>query len=518
MNKSLLVEVFVPTTDDKKTDKGGKFGAIGTGYPVGRDIILTARHVIEQPHRDDRYPIVVRWYDYPDAGPSNGWFELKPEDVIWPGKDNIDAVLLRCPCPPEAGPYYGILTAEPPPQDAGWSSAGFPAAAKRDGKREPASFRGHMHSMGSKWHRFEVDVDVSPSEEEDWRGASGMPIFSHGKIYGLAKEIPRKFKGQKLHAVPACKLLEDDDFKKLIGYADQRVRRTDFERWLTAILRESTAAIEFLRKPGNLLHDANLRPDDLAASAANALLDCDIQKVIAGLSRAHEKLLDELRFSASEDLMAAAGVLQKAILVIVPCLFDHGVASGVRNHILNPDVALLEIPCVLPTLAEIVMAAAEDRPSEFRTDNDQIPVGTRQLPHPPETGLGGSKGHSEEIRASLMGKFRPGSWTAIRGDIDDYMFKSFASSAGDPDWTREQRVRLASRELKNASLKKHYMIYRLPEDEAGRRELQDGLRQLKKDYPSLVFLGLTGDFDVRLAESDVYGPLRSMLRRKLPKD
>jgi hypothetical protein len=47
-----------------------------------------------------------------------------------------------------------------------------------------------------------------------------------------------------------------------------------------------------------------------------------------------------------------------------------------------------------------------------------------------------------------------------------------------------------------------------------RRELQDGLCQLKKDYPALIFLGLTDDFDVEVAERDVYGLLRLMLGRK----
>jgi hypothetical protein len=198
MDKSLLVQVFVPTVDDKGEDGGGRVGSIGTGYPVGRDIILTARHVIERKDRDNRYAIAVRWHEYPNAGPSGGWFDLAPEDVIWIGKGEIDAVLLRCPRPREAGPYFGILSAEPPPQGARWSSAGFPSAAKRDGSREPASFAGRMHSKAPKWNRFDVDVIVSPSDEEDWKGASGMPIFGHGgtRIFGLAVEIPRNSKAR----------------------------------------------------------------------------------------------------------------------------------------------------------------------------------------------------------------------------------------------------------------------------------------------------------------------------------
>ena len=62
MEKSLLVAVFVPTTDAAGTDRGGARGVIGTGYPVGPDLILTARHLLNLEPRDTRYRLKVRWH------------------------------------------------------------------------------------------------------------------------------------------------------------------------------------------------------------------------------------------------------------------------------------------------------------------------------------------------------------------------------------------------------------------------------------------------------------------------
>jgi hypothetical protein len=274
MDKSLLVRIFVPTLDADKRDGGGRVGAVGTGYPVAQDVILTARHVLEPDDRDDRYPIAVCWHDYPDAGPAAGWYELtKPDDIIWIGQGELDAALLRCPRPPGASRYRGLVAEEAPRQGARWNSAGFPRAAKRDDVREHASFAGRMHSMTSKRTYFETDVDVSPSEEEDWKGASGMPIFAENtvKILGVAKEVPRKFKSERLHATAACKLLKDDGFRKAIGYADQLDRRRNFERKLRTILKKSDRAIGAMST--DLLRDADLDPADKATGAARCLLD-----------------------------------------------------------------------------------------------------------------------------------------------------------------------------------------------------------------------------------------------------
>ena len=66
MDKNLIVEIFVP-----KRGSNGKKGEIATGYPIGRDLILTARHVLCDDY-DANFPIEIRWR-YPEVDKSRWW-------------------------------------------------------------------------------------------------------------------------------------------------------------------------------------------------------------------------------------------------------------------------------------------------------------------------------------------------------------------------------------------------------------------------------------------------------------
>jgi len=95
------------------------------------------------------------------------------------------------------------------------------------------------------------------------------------------------------------------------------------------------------------------------------------------------------------------------------------------------------------------------------------------------------------------------------------MFKEFVRSTGGLDRSREERVTQASVELDNRSRRRrYYVVYRMPKGGAARRELRDGLCQLKRDYPALIFLGLTDNLSVDLAERKIYGQLPLILAKK----
>ena len=139
MDMSLLLEVFVPTFDDGRRDGRGEVGEVATGYPVGEDLILTARHVLEPEDRDPRYAIAVRWHRYPDAGPDRGWFPIHDQDVVWKGEGSLDAAIIRGPRPPELH-GKGIVSCKMPRAHTTWLGAAFrgPASSKACAIRCPS--------------------------------------------------------------------------------------------------------------------------------------------------------------------------------------------------------------------------------------------------------------------------------------------------------------------------------------------------------------------------------------------
>jgi hypothetical protein len=83
MDKNWLVQIFVPTTDPE-----GK-GSVGTGYPVARERILTARHVVFHENRDDSKPIEARWYHLDES--QREWRTVSK--IIWDSKKEEVAVI-----------------------------------------------------------------------------------------------------------------------------------------------------------------------------------------------------------------------------------------------------------------------------------------------------------------------------------------------------------------------------------------------------------------------------------------
>ena len=97
MDKDLIIAIFTPTKGGKSGAKGRISGVVGTGYPLTDDLILTSRHVVVPENRDQRGKIRLRWfYDKPADAGAPAWIPIDEDDLVWVGKGDLDAALVRC--------------------------------------------------------------------------------------------------------------------------------------------------------------------------------------------------------------------------------------------------------------------------------------------------------------------------------------------------------------------------------------------------------------------------------------
>ena len=515
MDKSLLVAVFVPTTDAAGTDHKGHEGTVATGYPVAPDLILTARHPFhpEPPvFRDERYPVKVRWHyhrQHPNADPQ-GWVTLaRDEDaMVWPGTAELDAVVLRCPRP-QGAVGWGIVSEEQPTDDMTWVSEGFPRASKYDALRHPSSFGGKCFSKASSENYFELSALAPPEAEEDWRGASGMPIFVGRRLLGVAQRVPMKFGAERLHATPCRKLLADQRFRDALGFDDRQARLDQAQSQLAEVL--TSAAAEALAEALGITADlSGLDPPERTGRVAQRLLETDIRRAITALRKAHQALTKTAGQEAAKPLVDAARL-------VVPALFDQGV---IRHAKATQDLALVPLPAGTRTVAEIIMAGVDAREARFhpREYEDHQPEGELSLPLHPEQGIGGDA--SAALAGHLKRKLDPGAeaMKKYRAPIDDYLLGTFARpEPGAPARELAERILLTADLLEDRRQdtgQTFYMVFYLPEDPAERQAIEGVVHELKRDYKAIAFLGLDPAFQQERADRKLADPLCRMLPLK----
>ena len=517
MDKSLLVCVFVPTTDAAGCDYQGRRGEIGTGYPVGPDLILSVRHLVDPvgpDRRDGRYPIKVRWHYYrkhPDAD-ANGWILIPDEAVICPEAADLDAMLLRCPRP-DGAVGWGIVSEEAPANDMQWTSEGFPDAGDYGGLRHPCSFGGRCFSKAAEEDYFELVAAAPPQGEGDWRGASGMPIFVGRRILGLARQVPRKFGAQRLHATPCWKLLADPRCRAALGFDARQARVAKARRALTRLLAPSPGGLAALAEA--LDCDPDLAgiadPRARADRVAECLLEkTDIRRAITALRQAHRTLLAEAGPQEAEPLVSAARL-------VVPALFDQGVVLHTRGL---QAVALVRLPVGTRTVAELIMAGVDGRAALFRprADEHDQPAGELSLPLHPEQGIGADPGAA--LAGHLERKLDPGREAVqrLRTSIDDYLLRTFArTEPGAPPRGRADLIRATADLLENwrrDTGQTLYMVFFLPDDPSERQPIESLAAELKRDFKAIAFLGLDPDPDQERADRNLVDPFCRMLPLK----
>ncbi|MFI3199492.1 MAG: hypothetical protein QX196_14350 [Methylococcaceae bacterium] len=206
MDYNLVAKITVPRTDNETKT--------GTAYPVGANLLLTARHVIEFNERDKTKSVTVEWEDFSAVVK----IESQDIDFVFDGGKKLDVILLRCPIPPGIAKAVSsdILGEEKIGSGKKWKTAGFP-------KVNGFNRKGVIGTYGVDADRSTIDLTLDDTTEakNEWGGMSGAPVFCI-ETHKLQAIIIIHNQGMKkqLIGVSVPYLMKQPEFRKALGLPD----------------------------------------------------------------------------------------------------------------------------------------------------------------------------------------------------------------------------------------------------------------------------------------------------------
>ncbi|MBF0624720.1 MAG: trypsin-like peptidase domain-containing protein [Magnetococcales bacterium] len=460
MNKNLLIEIYVRPRahPDKK-------GIIATGYPVPPGLILTARHVLFANDDDQPGLIELRWHH------QQGELRIsRSAQLVWDGSgDGYDAALLRCEFPNPLAGQFGILSDKPLDTDQRWESEGFPDAGNlADGPREAVPLKGAIFSAADNDKEFWLTVDAPTGSSQDWKGASGSPVFIGDRIVGIICSYPENFKeGNRLKAVAIRKLMQScNDFKKYLETDRPKKWREKFRAELAEILSEKEAT-------------------NVKTLLEKSIADSDLADALLGSGTKIFDLFDEIHESLKKKKdRHGVEVLCNIVAWLVPLVANPRritipeFGSGVSHEVLSLDIATA-------AMAEVVMADKDVRRVMYRPlakEQDEV-KGKYHVPLLPECGEG------EDIYTET--------WTShLLGDLDHLGGLAYYK---EKKLSRKGAVSRINKKLQETTEKGITYYFTFWDSELARKKIYE---RLKDEFFPIVFIKLNPEDKLFEQETD----------------
>ena len=493
----------------KAAKANGRY-AIGTGFPVARGLVLTARHVVRPDGATGE--VLIRWWHSvaEGFGPKSG---AKADGFLaatieWEDKD-LDVALLEAPHPPGAGIVHLTLSRH---RDGECRSEGFPTGARVDGITEQFRVRGHMHTLDGSGDFFQVDLSANPQEIGNWGGLSGALVIdpqsgTAAGVFSIGRSALDENKYAK--AVPGSRIWKAPGFAERLGqiwrtHEPDGQWQTVHEEGLLKLLASRLAKLPSNRCK-DLLAQCGVQNADLVSSkpdqAANEL--CRNRTASVDRIRAYQKAIED------DDAAIAERIGQVAWLVALLDLEEDALrlVAYMAQERDNAGALPLGGPARTLTLLELIAAAIDGQAPEYlpRHAETDLPRGAQCLPFvAPESGPGGNDvGDFVGDLCARMGIVGTDP-SMLRQSVEGYLaqddlglFREHVVRQGEHlDERSSTRLRRALDRRRKDGDRSFYVPIVFPTDPDEADRLRDGIHRLRELYRDILALSLDPNLDL----------------------
>jgi hypothetical protein len=390
MNPDLVCKIQVQTADGEP--------ARGSGYPITRNRIITAAHVV-----GDAAPVAA------DASSGDarhitlsfgvtGKTVPAPVYIEW-SDAGIDVAVLRCELPPELQPTHKLL-ATPPNTPIQWFAQGYTDFGKRMRPGGKDGYEGTLTKFSESEATVALGCDAGLIDSKQWAGGSGSVAFDSATAQTALAVITDYEGGKKLDhliAIPICYLLNfvaiKDRFRTAIGFGSYQSREDHYKAVIDAI------SLQFSRMDDEVFLMVARKVAEIAGAEVS---DVDLKKNTKDVLINHSATRLVHHPAVSDvvgDLVSLKQILPReeftkvAIIVdyLLPLNYAPHTIQQLRAQVSQGKIGLVKDEIATRTLAEVIMAGHDQRQALYidlskRKTND-IPGRTAvDIPDDPEVG------------------------------------------------------------------------------------------------------------------------------------
>lgn len=478
MDSTLIAKVLLTKKDGKRS--------IGTGYPIAKNRIITARHVVYFDERDYEKPITVEW---PDLG-----HQCLKAKVIYDGGEQCDIAVLECDTPPQSHVSPLILSSRFPQAHESWEGFGYPRLGRaEDATRNKISALGKFHAPDRVSHRISLTSKSDAIDKPDWGGISGAPAFQGNVLYAVISSTPMN-RNECFTAVSIPHLMKCEVFRKAVGLNELE---NDFHEAITYISSVTTA------RKLLYIHISEVDPTvkESSADLVTWLVKYpipDLIKLIHNLQQKHTNFFPEFR---------------QLLRLLLPSVFGFDVVSGLRNIRGNPVEQIIRLPYATDISAEMLMAACDKRPVELKVVEEEhgltTATGKYRLPLAPESGVDDGVQKQSDIDFDLYNRFCVGELNpeAMHIGIDEHLYKinpqrQRRRARGQTDKQLLVKGWLQREVDKNKP--GYYWLFELGEYQEVNAAIEQFAKELSQRYPQILPLSLEDNVTKENHEYDLF--------------